>query len=146
MKITKEFLTTVYIVKNNKVLLTFNNKVKNFVSIGGHIDKNELPTDAAIREVKEETGFDVELVNPRNYGRKEMIQNLDMGVDIIKPDHHHINISYIARIISGEQSKKTDEGAELRWFSIKELKNPNLLGNVRGASLKAIKIMSKNGS
>jgi ADP-ribose pyrophosphatase YjhB (NUDIX family) len=110
----REFLSTVYIVKEGKVLLTFNKKVKKFVPLGGHIDENELPTDAAIREAKEESGFDIELLNPRKYGRKEMIQNLDIGLDIIKPDHQHINISYIGRIIGGNQLKESDEETELR--------------------------------
>ena len=30
---------------------------------GGHIEKNELPHEAAIREAKEETGLNIELYN-----------------------------------------------------------------------------------
>jgi ADP-ribose pyrophosphatase YjhB (NUDIX family) len=141
----REFLSTVYIVKDGKVLLTFNKKVKKFVPLGGHIDENELPTDAAIREAKEKSGFDIELLNPRKYGRKEMIQNLDIGLDIIKPDHQHINISYIGRIIGGNQLKESDEETELRWFNAQDLLNScEIFNNTRGSGLKAIEIVEKH--
>ncbi len=140
----REFLSTVYIVKDGKVLLTFNKKVKKFVPLGGHIDENELPCECAIREAKEESGFDIQLVNPREYGRKELIQNLDIGLDVIKSDHHHINISYIGEIIGGNQLNESDEETELRWFSPEELKNcQETFNNTKGAGLKAIEIMNK---
>ena len=33
--------------------------------IAGHIEKDELPDDAAVREVLEETGIEVELLGER---------------------------------------------------------------------------------
>lgn len=144
IKLKREFLSTVYIVEKGKVLLTFNKTIKKFIPIGGHIDEDELPCEAVIREAKEESGFDIQLINPRRYGRKELIQNLDIGLDIIKPDHHHINISYIGKIIGGRQLKESDEGTELKWFSPEELiKCEETLGNIKGAGLKAIEIMKE---
>jgi len=145
MKIKREFVSTVYIIENNKVLLNMNKKLKKFVPVGGHLEKNELPCESAIREAKEETGFDIELIHPRKYGRKELIQNLDIGLDIIKPNHHHINLAYIGKIIGGKQLKKADDGTELRWFSKQELVEcKNTFPNVKGAALRALHIINNN--
>ena len=42
-------------------------------------------------------------------------------LDIIEEDHHHINLSYIGKIIGGEMLSESDEGTELKWFSLSEI-------------------------
>jgi len=141
-KITKEFLSTVYIVKNGKVLLTWNKKVNKFIPLGGHVDKGELPCECAIREAKEESGFDIEIINAREMQHSNLPQNLDIQLDIIKPDHHHINLSYIGKIIGGKMFKKSDEGTELRWFSAEEIINhPEIFDNTKEKALKVIELI-----
>ena len=143
-KITKEFLSTVYIIENEKVLLTWNKKVKKFIPLGGHVDQNELPCECAIREAKEESGYDIKLIDLGNLKIKNLPQNLDIQLDIIKPDHHHINLSYIGKIKSGEMLEKSDEGTELKWFSIEEIINhPEIFDNTREKALKAIELIKK---
>jgi 8-oxo-dGTP diphosphatase len=44
-------------------LLIFHKKLGKWLSPGGHVEVNESVTQAAIREVKEELGINVELVN-----------------------------------------------------------------------------------
>ena len=122
-KITKEFLATVYVVQEDKVLLTWNKKVNGFVPVGGHVDEGELPQECAIREAKEESGFDVEIISARKMEHSNLPQNLDIQVDIIKPDHHHINISFIGKIVGGEMLSESDEQTALKWFSKEEIEN-----------------------
>jgi len=142
--IVKEFLGTVYPVKDGKVLLTFNKKVQNFVPLGGHTDKNELPCDCAIREAKEESGYDVKLIDAHNFRTSRLPQNLTIGLDVIMPDHHHINIGYVGIVVGGEELDKSDEDTELRWFSREDLElAEGLLDNVKESSLKALEIVSK---
>jgi dCTP deaminase len=141
-KITREFLSTVYVVKDEKVLLTWNKKVNKFIPVGGHIENGELPHECAIREAKEESGFDIEILNAREMIHSNLPQNLDMQVDVIKPDHHHINISFIGKIKSGEMLKESDEQTELKWFSKEEIINhPEIFDNTREKALKAIEFM-----
>ncbi len=144
-KLVREFLSTVYVIKEGKVLLTFNKKVKKFIPVGGHIEENELPCDSVIREAKEESGYDIKLIDIGYLKIKNLPQNLDIQLDIIKPDHHHINISYIGKIIGGELLEKSDEGTEVRWFSAEEIKNhPDIFDNTKEKALKAIKIMEEH--
>jgi ADP-ribose pyrophosphatase YjhB (NUDIX family) len=57
-----DFVSDVFIVHENKVLLRKHDKYKIWLSVGGHIEAGEDPTEAAIREVKEEVGLDIKLV------------------------------------------------------------------------------------
>lgn len=47
---------------NAKVLLMYNKKLHKWLQPGGHVKEDELPIDAAIREVKEETGIDIKII------------------------------------------------------------------------------------
>lgn len=60
---------------NHSVLLTYNSKLKKWLQPGGHILDRELemPHDCAIRETKEETGIDIEIVGPILYGKYQPI-------------------------------------------------------------------------
>jgi len=141
IKPKREFISTVYIVKDGKVLLTFNKNIKKFIPLGGHIEENELPCSSVIREAKEESGFDIQLINAREIKNRDLVQPLDIGLDRIKPDHEHINIAYIGKIIEGEQLKESDECTELKWFSPEELEKCDTLENIKEEALKAIEIM-----
>ena len=140
IKPKREFLSTVYIVKDGKVLLRFHDKLKKFIPLGGHIEQDELPCESVIREAKEESGFDIELIDNSKYKSKNIIQNIGLNLDIIKPDHHHINLAYVGRIKGGVQREKCDEGTELKWFSGEELVEGNTFDNVKEFGLMAIEI------
>ena len=49
-----DFVVNVYVVYKNKVLLRFHEKYFLWLSVGGHVELNETPEVAAVREVKEE--------------------------------------------------------------------------------------------
>lgn len=62
---------TVYLFKGDEVLLLYRNKKDNdlnkgkYIGVGGHIENNESPIEAAIRETKEETGLEVNSLDYR---------------------------------------------------------------------------------
>jgi 8-oxo-dGTP pyrophosphatase MutT (NUDIX family) len=129
MEITREFISTVFIVNKGKVLLTWNKKVNNWVPIGGHIEKNELPCESVIREAKEESNLDIELFSQNKKSTINLPQPFNIHIDHIKDDHKHINLTYFAKI--RENSKDCfeidDEGKPLRWFSREDLEKDNTL-------------------
>ena len=49
-----DFIVDAYIVHNNSVLLILHKKLKIWLPIGGHIELNEDPDEALMREIKEE--------------------------------------------------------------------------------------------
>ncbi len=139
MIIVKEFLSTVYIVKNKKVLLTWNKKVKTWVPVGGHIEPNELPCDSVIREAKEESGLDVKLVCLNDNSKtRNITQPVHLHLDHIKDDHKHINLIYFGVVVGGELLEESDEQTPLKWFSYEDLKKENLFPNIKEWAEKAI--------
>ena len=63
LAMTRHFTSTGYIVSKGSVLLHWHPKVKAFLPPGGHVEINEDPVEAVLREVKEETGLLVEIIN-----------------------------------------------------------------------------------
>ena len=61
--VTRHFTATGFIVHNASVALHWHPKVKMWLPPGGHIEPNEDPLQAVKREVMEETGLEVEVLN-----------------------------------------------------------------------------------
>ncbi|MBM3204495.1 NUDIX domain-containing protein [Candidatus Uhrbacteria bacterium] len=126
-----DFTVTVYIVFQNKVLLRMHDKYGIWLGPGGHIERDEDPTEAAIREVKEEVGLDVELfptpipVHSSIERYRELTPPRFINRHNITDIHEHVDFIFFARatsdqVIQGE-SEKSDE---CRWFSMEELDDP----------------------
>jgi 8-oxo-dGTP pyrophosphatase MutT (NUDIX family) len=58
----RHFTVAVFVVWEGKVLLHLHRKLAMWLPPGGHVERDEIPDDAAVREVFEETGLNVELV------------------------------------------------------------------------------------
>ena len=65
----REFCASVFVVNpaDLKILLCHHKKFDRWVQPGGHIEKNEIPEETALREVYEETGVRVKLIGERCY-------------------------------------------------------------------------------
>lgn len=88
---------------------------------GGGLDHGEDPYDAAIREVREETGYEVELV--RLLGVDS--ENFLIPADSVSPqprDFHGLRIVYEGRITGGELRDETDGSTDLAaWIPLAEV-------------------------
>ncbi len=52
-----------FIFHEERVLLILHRKLNMWLPVGGHIEKDETPDDAIIREAKEETNVDITLIS-----------------------------------------------------------------------------------
>jgi len=130
----RQFTATVYILDkdNKKVLLIHHKKLGKWLPPGGHIDPNETPPEAAIREAKEETGLDVELIKQENIwidrlNAKSLIRPYLCLLEEIpahgdQPAHQHIDQIFVGRVIGGDLNHNNDEIHDMRWFSLDDLK------------------------
>src|SRR5689334_5507619 len=111
-----DFTVEVLIVHNGKVLLRKHDKYGIWLSVGGHIELDEDPNQAAIREVKEEVGLDIELVSVRSFDvpdfeNRERIPPVGLNRHSVSPTHEHVTLIYFARSTSDNviPEKPTDE-------------------------------------
>lgn len=138
-----DFTVEVFVVFENKVLLRLHDKYGIWLSVGGHIELDEDPNQAALREVKEETGLDVELFDTREFkgdrGVKELIAPVSMNRHRINDNHEHVSMIYFAKADS-DQVFPENPGDQLRWCSLDDLKSlPDLQENIVFYGSQAIK-------
>ena len=90
------------------VLLHFHKKLHLWLQPGGHIEANEAPWDAALREVWEETGLRASHVSdaPR-------VAHVDVHP---AGPHIHLDLRYLVSA-SGSPAPPPDESQLVRWFS-----------------------------
>ena len=62
MPLVRHFTATGFVVHEGHVALHWHPKVKAWLPPGGHIDENEDPVQAVVRETEEETGLRIEVV------------------------------------------------------------------------------------
>jgi 8-oxo-dGTP pyrophosphatase MutT (NUDIX family) len=123
-----DFTVEVFVVYENKVLLRKHDKYGIWLSVGGHIEPNEDPIEAAIREVKEEVGLDItlipttEILNIELDRYKHIIPPAFINRHRINKNHEHVTLSYFAKANSDKVKQGDSEISEdWKWFTLEEL-------------------------
>jgi len=116
----------VYVVYKNKVLLRKHDKYGIWLSVGGHIEINEDANSAAIREVKEEVGLDVELYTetplPTYEGYHMLVIPQSINQHKINDTHNHIAQVYFAKSKTDNLIlSETEKSEDCKWFTKEEL-------------------------
>ena len=138
MVITRDFVSTVFIVKDKKVLLIKHKKIGLWLPPGGHIEENETPEEAAMREIKEETGLDIDL-KPEKFHRISVLKPHHVEIHPIREGHEHISFVYFTKPLGGELIKNKEEHDDIRWFSEKDLDSDEVHVEIRHFGKEAIK-------
>lgn len=129
-----------------KVLLHLHKKLGFWIPVGGHIDRDELPHEAALREAQEESGLDVVLYIPDKQiemgGVKQLARPMHLLLEDINAFHQHIDFVYYATSNSDALHPEDGETKNLKWFTAEEIKNlENAPGNARALSLEALDLL-----
>ncbi|TAJ17891.1 MAG: NUDIX domain-containing protein [Dehalococcoidia bacterium] len=114
---------------------------------GGHIEDDEDPVQAVLREVLEECGLPVEILptGPRFIVEPpgQVIAPAKIGVYDIPRDgkldepHQHIDFVYFTRPLVADTALP-DDGYDWTWFDAAALDSPEVNGDVRELGLAAI--------
>lgn len=137
-----DFTASVFVVHEGKVLLHKHKKLGIWLQPGGHIELEDGPIETAIKEVREETGLDIELVGGRE-------ADAAVSGDILTPrflnrhqfndTHEHIDFVYFGRVVGGELRPEDGTATEFRWLSREEVENdPDLRPTIRHYALAAL--------
>lgn len=123
-----DFVVTVFIVYEGKVLLVFHKQLQRWLPVGGHIELNEDPEQALFREIQEECGLEVEIFSSKpdigSEGRKPLLTPNYLDIHKISETHSHTSLTYFARAKSDTVKLAEKEHDDIRWFSEADLENP----------------------
>lgn len=123
-----DFTVSIFVVRAGRVLLVDHKKLRKWLPLGGHIEIGEDPEQAALREAREESGLEVELVGARPPGEfpgtKTLVAPSYLDVHEIEGDHRHVGMIYFARARSERVELAEAEHNGIRWFSPAELADP----------------------
>lgn len=107
MTAVRHFTATGFVIHDDSVLLHWHPKVRAWLPPGGHVDENEDPAQAALREVEEETGIQAQVLptGPHlglDYPIQVPAPFTIMVEDIHDPVsgyHQHIDMIYFCRLV-----------------------------------------------
>lgn len=122
----RHFTVAVFVIHQRRVLLLFHPRLGRWLPPGGHVEPNELPDQAAAREVDEETGVRVELVGGRGVAvdrPRQLVLPAGIQLEDIEPGHQHIDLVYFARPVPGGELISPECAAAVRaaWFGPDDL-------------------------
>jgi len=147
METTRHFTATVYIVNDGATALHQHKRHDSRLPPGGHIDRDELPHEAARREVREETGqvptllHDTrELSSAESLPRPYHTLLYDINTCDETVGHQHIDFIYYGTVptrqIDPDDGEK-QEGA-WEWYSIADLREERVSEDVTELGTEAI--------
>jgi 8-oxo-dGTP pyrophosphatase MutT (NUDIX family) len=126
-----DFTVAIFVVHDGKILLIHHRKLDQWLPLGGHIELDEDPEQAAVREAQEESGLDVELLGERppttGPGTRALITPRFLEIHRINETHEHIGMIYWARPKRGGGAHAAGpklaikEHHDIRWCSADEL-------------------------
>jgi len=133
METTRHFTATTYVVEDGAVALHEHDKLDMWLPPGGHVDRDELPHEAALRETREELGMDVELVAETGDVESETVEPLpepqhlqlaDVNVTEQGVGHQHVDMVFYARAPHRQVDPEPGEqpAEDWAWLTAEELR------------------------
>jgi 8-oxo-dGTP pyrophosphatase MutT (NUDIX family) len=103
-------------LKSRRLLLHHHRRLDRWLPMGGHLEGNESPSQAALREGREESGLqDLQLISG---------DILDVDKHVIpatddEPEHFHFDVRYVARTSNPEAiALDPAESKDLAWVDL----------------------------
>jgi len=134
--------TATGIVFNHRgeILMIKHKKLGVWLPPGGHIDENELPCQAVLREIFEETGVKARVISASNgvgVGNDPHCKELPHPFVILLEDieqtwlHNHIDMVYLCKAECDNLNKSESETDDIGWFTPHEVTQLDTFDNVR---------------
>lgn len=156
MELTRHFTATAYLVNDGALALHEHPTLGIRIPPGGHVGRDELPHEAALREAYEETGLDATLVDDTLVveapdgetlpdPRHTMLYDID-----VRPDgsvaHQHVDMVYFATTPTrdidpaGDDEEPADAWA---WYAAADLRGSDVDADTVRIGLEAIEAVGE---
>jgi ADP-ribose pyrophosphatase YjhB (NUDIX family) len=139
----KHFTASAVIINEGKILLVYHKKLDVWLYPGGHVEENETPDEAVVREVMEETGLAVEIIGEKDNNLADT--SADVSV-LHQPyvllcelvgNHYHNDMVYLCKIKGGAELKHDPRESEaIKFFCLSELDGIKLFPNFKALLIK----------
>ena len=143
-----QIVVAAFIFNADKVLLIHHNKLNLWLPVGGHIDENETPDAAVLREAREEVGMDVEIIQTDDTPfcgnmKEKLCVPFHVSVHSVG-DHDHCCLNYVCKVKNAEVKAKSHELKNFQWFTKEDLNQSHVPEGVRAEALTAFKVYEKS--
>jgi 8-oxo-dGTP pyrophosphatase MutT (NUDIX family) len=130
----RHFCASVFVINplNKKLLLVKHQLFDKWVQPGGHIEDNEFPEEAAVREVFEETGLKISLLGERFPREDDFVRPLGIQKNRTLDEDTHVDIIYAG--IPNDPNRElviSDESSSIGWFSREEIEKMDVFPDVK---------------
>lgn len=140
-----DYTASVFILRDEEVLFMKHKKLGKWIQPGGHIEEDETPDQAAKREAKEETGYNITFTDgnqPDSFSKEEDLPTpFNVNIHRIEENHLHCDFMYKASPKSKTEATHSHEHSGLKWLSKKQIKKDkyNIPENVERRAVKLLK-------
>lgn len=117
--VTRDLAVSVFVVWRGQVLLHEHRRLGVWLPPGGHVERGELPDEAAVREVHEEAGVHVTLVGEPPIdapGPRQLTRPRGVQLETIHEGHEHVDLIYWARPTEPYDGALVSESTPFGWY------------------------------
>ena len=131
MEVRRAFSVAVYARRGERVLVIEHRRLATWLPIGGELEAGETPLEAAIRELREETGLSATF--PTLVGALDGVPAGLIGYEEHQAGSKglHMNFVFVAEVAADAEVVPNDEFGAFRWVNRTELESLESPLNVR---------------
>jgi len=126
--VDRHFTVTGFVVHGDKTVLLWHRLLQMWVPPGGHVEAQEDPVSALLREIEEETGLRAQVVGktprfPFDYPAQVPPPYTILVEDSPEPGnpHQHIDLIYFCRSLDGDRLRPPSPDEAVVWVSEAQL-------------------------
>jgi 8-oxo-dGTP diphosphatase len=127
--VERHFTATGFVVHEDKTLLHWHRRLQTWMPPGGHIEPDEDPVTALLREIREETGVSAEVVPAPPHFSFDYPGQVAPPFTILLENssepgaaHGHVDLIYFCRALDGQRLQPPAEEHVLVWVSEEQLR------------------------